>query len=67
VIARHAKPGHPGGHVRLALTLELPRAAAEQLSARATRSGKNLEALVIDMLQRRAKATADTTIGRGKN
>jgi hypothetical protein len=54
-IARRAKPGAPPDHVRLVLTLELRRAVAEQLSARAIRSGKNLEAIVIDMLEAGAK------------
>jgi hypothetical protein len=54
-IARRAKPGAPPDHVRLVLTLELRRALAEQLSARAIRSGKNLEAIVIDMLEAGAK------------
>jgi len=50
-IARRAKPGAPPDHVRLVLTLELRRDLAEQLSAKAIRSGKNLEAIVIDMLE----------------
>ena len=50
-IARRAKPGAPPDHVRLVLTLELRRALAERLSAQAIRSGKNLEAVVIDMLE----------------
>ena len=54
-IARRAKPGAPPDHVRLVLTLELRRALAEQLSARAIRSGKNREAIVIDMLEAGAK------------
>ena len=54
-IARGAKPGAPPDHVRLVLTLELRRALAEQLSAKAIRSGKNLEAIVIDMLEAGAK------------
>jgi hypothetical protein len=37
--------------VRLVLTLELRRALAEQLSAEAIRAGKNLEAIVIHMLE----------------
>jgi len=36
-LARRAKPGAPQDHVRLVLTLELQRALAEQLSARAIR------------------------------
>jgi hypothetical protein len=54
-IARRAKPGAPPDHVRLVLTLELRQALAEQLSARAIRSGKNLEAIVIEMLEAGAK------------
>jgi hypothetical protein len=54
-IARRAKPGAPPDHVRLVLTLELRRALAEQLSTRAIRSGKNLEAVIIDMLEAGAK------------
>ena len=50
-IARRAKPGAPPDHVRLVLTLELRRALAEHLSAEAIRSGRNLEAVVIDMLE----------------
>jgi hypothetical protein len=50
-VARRAKPGAPPGQVRLVLTLELRRALAEQLSAKVIRSGKNLEAVVIDMLE----------------
>ena len=50
-IARRAKPGAPPGHVRLVLTLELRQALAEQLSARAIGEGKNLEAVVIDLLE----------------
>ena len=50
-IAHRAKPGAPAGHVRLVLTLDLRRGLAEQLSATAIRSGRNLEAVVIDMLE----------------
>jgi hypothetical protein len=50
-IARRAKLGAPPGHVRLVLSLELRRALAEQLSARAIREGKNLEGVVIDLLE----------------
>ncbi len=50
-IARRAKPGAPPGHVRLVLTLELRQALAEQLSATAITEGKNLEAVVIDLLE----------------
>ena len=49
-IARRAKPGAPPGCVRLFLSLELRQALAEQLSA-AIREGKNLEGVVIDLLE----------------
>jgi hypothetical protein len=42
-------------YVRLVLTLELRRALAERLSEQAIRSGKNLEAVVIEMLEAGAK------------
>jgi len=38
------------GHLKLALTLEMPRVMAERLSARAIREGRNLEAVVVDVL-----------------
>jgi hypothetical protein len=37
--------------VKLALTLDLHRALAERLTARAIREGKNLEALVAEILE----------------
>jgi hypothetical protein len=37
--------------VRLVLTLDLRRPLAEQLSATAIRAGRNLEAVVIDLLE----------------
>lgn len=49
--ARRAKPGAPQDHVRLVLTLELRTSLAERLSEQAIRSGKNLEAVVIDLLE----------------
>ena len=61
-IARRAKPGAPPGQVRLVLTLELRQALAEQLSARAIRSGKNLEAVVIDMLEAGAKPRKQASV-----
>jgi hypothetical protein len=54
-IARRAKPSSRPGHVRLVLTLDLRRALAERLSAKAIRDGKNLEAIVIEMLENEAK------------
>src|SRR5262249_18924767 len=49
-VARRAKPSVTPGHVKLMLTLDIPRALAERLSARSTREGKNLEAVVIEIL-----------------
>ena len=49
-IARRAKPSVVPGHVKLTFTLELPRELAERLSARAIREGRNLDAVVIDVL-----------------
>jgi len=54
-IARRTKPGAPPGLVRLVLTLELRLALAEKLSGTAIREGKNLEAVVIDLLEVGAK------------
>lgn len=50
-IARRAKPGAPPGYLRHFLSLELRQALAEQLSARAIREGRNLEGVVIDLLE----------------
>ena len=41
----------PPGHVKLGLTLELPRTVAERLSARPIREQKNLEAVIIEALK----------------
>jgi hypothetical protein len=49
-IARRAKPSGVPGHVKLVITQDIPRALAERLSARAIRQGKNLEAVVIEIL-----------------
>ena len=54
-VAHRAKPGAPPGHVRIVLTLDLRRGLAEHLSAEAIRSGRNLEAVVIDLLEGGAK------------
>ena len=54
-IARRAKPSAVPDHVKLMLTLDLPRALAERLSARAIREGKNLDAIVIEILEAAAK------------
>jgi hypothetical protein len=49
-IQRRAKPSAVPGHVRLVLTLELPRAFAETLSARSIREGRTFEAVLIEIL-----------------
>jgi hypothetical protein len=41
------------GHVKLTFTLDMRCEVAERLSARAIREGKNLEAVVIAMLEER--------------
>jgi len=41
--------------LRLVLSLELRRGLAEQLRARAIRAGKNLEGVVIDLLEAGSK------------
>src|SRR5262249_34321567 len=50
-VERRAKPSVVPGHVKLTLTLDLPRSLAEQLTTRAMRAGKSLEALVLDVLK----------------
>jgi len=50
-IERRAKPSPVPGRVKLMLVLELRRALAEQLSARGIREGKNLEAIIIEILE----------------
>jgi hypothetical protein len=49
-IARRGKPSALPDHVKLVLTLDLRQALAERLSARAIREGKNLDALVAEIL-----------------
>lgn len=49
-IARRAKPSVVPGHVKLTLTLELPRELAERLSAQAIRKGVNLEAVIAELI-----------------
>jgi hypothetical protein len=51
-IGRRAKPSVVPGHVKLTFTLDMPREVAERLSARAIREGVNLEAVVVDALQK---------------
>ena len=50
-IQRRTKPLPVPGRGKLMLVLELRRALAEQLSARGIREGKNLEAIIIEILE----------------
>ena len=54
-IARRAKPSAVPDHVRLLLTLELRRELAEKLSERAIREERNIEAIVIALIEAAAK------------
>ena len=54
-IARRAKPSPIPDHVRLILTLELRRELAEQLSLKAIKSERNIEAIVIGLIEEAAK------------
>ena len=54
-IARRAKPSPVPDHVRLLLNLELRRELAEKLSERAIREERNIEAIVIALLEGAAK------------
>jgi hypothetical protein len=51
-VARRTKPSARPGYVRLALTLEVPRELTERLTARALREERNLEAVVVSLLER---------------
>ena len=57
-IARRTKPSTRPGHVKLTLTLDVPRELAERLSARAIREEKNLEGVVIELLDRGSRGAA---------
>jgi hypothetical protein len=50
-IARRAKPSAVPGHVKLVFTLDLRRSLAERLSTKAIREGKNLDGVVIEILE----------------
>jgi len=54
-IARRAKPSSVPDHVRLILTLELRRELAEKLSLKAIKSERNIEAIVIGLIEGAAK------------
>ena len=54
-VARRAKPSPVPDHVRLVLTLELRRELAEKLSLKAIKSERNIEAIVIGLIEAAAK------------
>jgi len=54
-VARRAKPSPMPDHVRLVLTLELRRELAEKLSEWAIREERNIEAIVIALIEEAAK------------
>jgi hypothetical protein len=54
-IPRRARPGSPSGKVKLTLTLYLNQEQAERLAARAICEGKNLEAIVAEILESASK------------
>src|SRR5262249_22512405 len=52
-LARRAKVSAIPGHLKLVFSLDLPREVAERLVTRAIREGKNLDALVAELLAQR--------------
>ena len=54
-VARRTKPSAIPDHVHLVLTLDIRRALAEQLSARAIRTERNIEAAILDAPEAAAK------------
>ena len=54
-VSRRAKPSPIPGYVRLLLTLELRRELAEKLSEWAIREERNIEAIVIALIEEAAK------------
>ncbi len=54
-VARRAKPSPISGYVRLLLTLEVRRELAEKLSLKAIKSERNIEAIVIALIEAAAK------------
>jgi len=54
-VARRAKPSPVPDHVRLVLTLELRGELAEKLSLQAIKSERNIEAIVIALIEEAAK------------
>jgi hypothetical protein len=56
-MAHEAQASPSGDKIKLPLTVSLSRAQAERLTARAIREGKNLDALVAEILE--ATSTGD--------
>ena len=54
-VSRRARPSSIPGYVRLLLTLELRRELAEKLSLKAIKSQRNIEAIVIGLIEAAAK------------
>jgi len=54
-VARRAKPSAVPDHVRLVFTLELRRELAEKLSLKAIKSERNVEAIVVALIEAAAK------------
>src|SRR5215468_8333350 len=54
-IARRAKSSAIPGYVRLLLTLDVRRDLAEKLSLRAIQEGRNIEAILVALLEATAK------------
>ena len=54
-VSRRAKPSSIPGYVRLLLTLELRRELAEKLSLKAIKSERNIEAIIIALIEAAAK------------
>ena len=54
-VSRRAKPSSIPGYIRLLLNLELRRELAEKLSERAIREERNIEAIIIGLIEAAAK------------
>jgi len=54
-VSRRAKPSSIPGYVRLLLTIELRRDLAEKLSLKAIKSERNIEAIIIGLIEAAAK------------
>jgi len=54
-VSRRAKPSSIPGYVRLLLTLELRRELAEKLSLKAIKSERNIEAIIIGLIEAATK------------